>query len=186
MFRFSRLFTGAVGVAAGAVLLCNLSLFDAKPQLATLDYLANAKLQTIDSSRKNFTEAQDLSLLKDEMDAHGVRLLAVVHETLGVSDFKSFFKGDVFLDLDKIFYGPVKRWASLFDLLRFGVLKNGYRVFQKQIPVDLVGEGRLLGGLFVIGPGNQGIIFQYHEKEFGDHASLQDVQDAIRNIKKIK
>ncbi|KAK3586100.1 hypothetical protein CHS0354_033220 [Potamilus streckersoni] len=119
------------------------------------------------------------------MDTHGVQLLAVVHETLGVSDFKSFFKGDVFLDLEKKFYGPVERWASFFDLLRFGVLKNGYRVYKKQIPLDLVGEGRLLGGLFVIGPGNQGIIFQYHEKEFGDHASLHDVQVAIRNIKKI-
>jgi hypothetical protein len=32
------------------------------------------------------------------------------------------------------------------------------------------GEGRLLGGLLVIGAGDSGIVFEHREKVFGDHA----------------
>lgn len=43
-------------------------------------------------------EAINLSSLKPRFDAHGVTLHAVVKETLGVEDFRPYFKGDVFLD----------------------------------------------------------------------------------------
>lgn len=38
-------------------------------------------------------------------------------------------------------------------------------------------------GVYVIGPGEQGILFQYHEKEFGDHADLKDIMAAVESIK---
>lgn len=41
----------------------------------------------------------------------------------------------------------------------------------------------LFEGVYVIGPGEQGILFQYHEKEFGDHADLKDIMAAVENIK---
>ncbi|CAG2239232.1 Peroxiredoxin-like 2A [Mytilus edulis] len=164
---------------------------------ATLQYLQTAKLQTIDQTKNNFSasdlwkdngvvlmaEAIGLSSLLPELEAHRVQLHAVVHETLGVDEFKPFFKGDVYLDLEKKFYGPKERWTSLFSLLRFGVMKNIYRVKKKSIPGNMIGEGRLLGGVYVIGPGEQGILFQYHEKEFGDHADLKDIMAAVENIK---
>lgn len=52
----SRFFLGAAGVAAGAALICNISPWlVAKPQLATLDYLSAAKLQTLDGQKTNFS-----------------------------------------------------------------------------------------------------------------------------------
>lgn len=128
-------------------------------------------------------EAIELSSLLPDLEAHRVQLHAVVHETLGVDEFRPFFKGNVYLDLEKKFYGPKERWTSLFSLLRFGVLKNIYRVKKKDIHGDLRGEGRLLGGVFVIGPGDQGILYEHQEKMFGDHADLKDVLAAVNNIK---
>ncbi|VDN38962.1 unnamed protein product [Cylicostephanus goldi] len=43
-------------------------------------------------------EAAELSNLEPNMKSAGVNLIAVVHETKGVNDFKPFFKGDVYYD----------------------------------------------------------------------------------------
>lgn len=56
----SRFFLGAAGVAAGAALICNISPWlVAKPQLASLDYLSAAKLQTLDGQKTNFSVSND-------------------------------------------------------------------------------------------------------------------------------
>lgn len=41
------------------------------------------------------------------------------------------------------------------------------------------GEGRLLGGVLVVGPAKTGVVFEHREKEFGDHANTKDVLDAV-------
>ena len=45
-------------------------------------------------------EAKDLSSIKDKLDAAGVKLVGVVHETHGVNEFKPFLKGDIYYDID--------------------------------------------------------------------------------------
>ena len=45
------------------------------------------------------------------------------------------------------------------------------------------GEGRLMGGLFVVGPSDQGVLLEYREKVWGDHAALKDVRAAVESIK---
>ena len=44
------------------------------------------------------------------------------------------------------------------------------------------GDGTLLGSTLVVGPGDQGILFEYHSKEFGDHAELAEILEAVRKI----
>ncbi|KIH60545.1 hypothetical protein ANCDUO_09203 [Ancylostoma duodenale] len=43
-------------------------------------------------------EAAELSTLEPNMKAAGINLVAVVHETKGVNDFKPYFKGEVYFD----------------------------------------------------------------------------------------
>jgi len=62
-------------------------------------------------------------------------------------------------------------WASLF------------RARGKKFDGNMKGEGRILGGLFVVGPGDQGVVFEYRESEFGDHASLDDIMAAVEQIR---
>ncbi|OWF37831.1 hypothetical protein KP79_PYT06030 [Mizuhopecten yessoensis] len=175
---------GMAGVTAMAATLCNMPVsWFMSSEKATLKYLEKARVQTLDSQRNNITEALGLSSLLDDLNAHGVKLYGVVHQTLGVEEFKPFFKGQIFLDNEKTFYGPKERWMPLFGLFRVNVIQNIIRVYRKKIPGNMDGEGRLMGGVFVIGPGNQGILYQHQEQEFGDIADLEEVLKAIRNIK---
>ena len=41
----------------------------------------------------------------------------------------------------------------------------------------------LFAGLFTIGPGNQGILMEQRESEFGDHANLSEIIKAVALVK---
>ena len=56
-----------------------------------------------------------------------------------------------------------------------------FRAREKGIAGNFKGEGRILGRLLVVSE-RQGIVFQYDEKEFGDHADVKDVLDAARQL----
>ena len=71
----------------------------------------------------------------------------------------------------------------MLGFLRYSVWKSIFRVRSKGVEGNLVGEGRILGGVFVVGPGEQGILLDHKEKEFGDKVDLQDIRDAILRIK---
>ena len=60
---------------------------------------------------------------------------------------------------------------------------NTIRSMRKKVKGNFDGEGRILGGLFVIGAGKQGILLCHLEKEFGDHANLEDVLQAARQVR---
>ena len=47
---------------------------------------------------------------------------------------------------------------------------------------NMKGEGRLLGGVLVVGPGETGVVYDYREKEFGDHAPVEEVVEAVEKI----
>lgn len=116
------------------------------------------------------------------MDARGIRLHAVVHEVLGAEDFKPFIKGDVYLDPERHFYGPQERWMNIPGIFSFGSVVKIVKVIRNGVPGNAAGEGRLLGAVFVVGPGDQGIVFQHHEKVIGDFASLDDIRAAIQKV----
>lgn len=129
-------------------------------------------------------EAKELSSLKPQLDRVGVPLYAVVHEDLGsqVRQFRSFFEGDIFLDPERQFYGPRERWMFLSGIVRPSVWRSIMRAKGKSVEGNLKGEGRLLGGVFVIGPPGQGILYEHREAEWGDHANLTEISDALSSM----
>lgn len=126
-------------------------------------------------------EASGLSSLKPDLDNLGVKLVGIVHEKHGSEEFKQFFNGPLFLDKQRTFYGPKERWMGITGMLRFGVWRSAFRAKSKGIVGNFEGEGRILGRLLVVSK-DKGIVFQYDEKEFGDHASLKDVLDAAQLV----
>ena len=40
-----------------------------------------------------------------------------------------------------------------------------------------------MGGLFVVGAADQGVLFEYRERVWGDHADVNDILSAVGNIK---
>eukprot|EP00058_Branchiostoma_floridae_P010398 XP_002595886.1 hypothetical protein BRAFLDRAFT_62377 [Branchiostoma floridae] len=189
----------AVGVAVVGMVAVNLNFWLPKHIPAQLAHIADAALEELDGNKKKLqaqelwknhgavimAEALGLSSLKPQLDRAGVPLYAVVHERKGVPEFQPYFQGKVFLDLERRFYGPHERWMSLAGLLRVNFWLNIRRVMEKKVEGNYEGEGRLLGGVFVVGSGNQGILMQHAEQEFGHHANLTDIMKAVEKIQHI-
>uniref|UniRef100_A0A8C5PW89 Peroxiredoxin-like 2A n=1 Tax=Leptobrachium leishanense TaxID=445787 RepID=A0A8C5PW89_9ANUR len=200
---------GAIGAAVAGIIIANTDYLLSKTEKATLEYLKQIELKTIGDEPKSFKakelwekngavimavrrpgcflcreEASGLSAIKPKLDELGVPLYAVVKEKLGteVEDFQPFFKGEIFLDEKRLFYGPQKRKMVLMGLLRWGVWQNFRRAWNGGFEGNLEGEGLILGGMFVIGAGNQGILFEHREKEFGNIANIAEVLEAARKI----
>eukprot|EP00795_Rhopilema_esculentum_P005329 gene5329-499_t len=158
------------------------------------EHIANAELKALDGTDNLLMgkdiwkdngavvmEAAGLSSLKGDLDNLGIKLVGIVHERKGTEEFKSFLKGPLFLDEKRIFYGPKERWMGLSGFFRVGVWKSILRAKGKNISGNFAGEGRILGGLFVVSE-RKGIVFQYDEKEFGDHADVKDVLAAAKKL----
>lgn len=73
--------------------------------------------------------------------------------------------------LQRRFYGPRERKMGLLGFLRVGVWMSGLRAFRNGFMGNVFGEGFVLGGVFVIGQGEQvqalychgdSIIFTYY------------------------
>uniref|UniRef100_A0A8C3ZJ18 Peroxiredoxin-like 2A n=1 Tax=Denticeps clupeoides TaxID=299321 RepID=A0A8C3ZJ18_9TELE len=129
-------------------------------------------------------EASELSSLCPQLDELGVPLYAVVKEDVGteVQNFRPYFNGEVYLDEKRCFYGPRERKMGLTGFLRVGVWKSGLRAFNNGFLGNVFGEGFILGAVYVIGPGQEGILFEHREMEFGDKVNVQDVLHAARRI----
>ncbi|XP_012518680.1 PREDICTED: redox-regulatory protein FAM213A [Propithecus coquereli] len=182
---------GALGAAALALLLANTDVFLSKPQKAALEYLEDIDLKTLEKGVRVpeppclLQEAADLSSLKPKLDELGVPLYAVVKEHIRteVKDFQPYFKGEIFLDEKKRFYGPQRRKMMFMGFIRLGVWYNFFRAWNGGFSGNLEGEGFILGGVFVVGPGKQGILLEHREKEFGDKVNPLSVLEAARKIK---
>nr|CBN81662.1 Uncharacterized protein [Dicentrarchus labrax] len=174
------------------------NLFLTPPMKATLKHLEDTELKTLKGEIKTLkarslwersgavimAEAAELSSLKPQLDELGVPLYAVVKEDVGteVQNFRPYFKGEIFLDEKRRFYGPCERKMGLLSFLRVGVWMNGLRAFKNGFVGNVLGEGFVLGGVFVIGRGEQGILLEHREIEFGDKVNILDVIRAARRI----
>jgi len=54
---------------------------------------------------------------------------------------------------------------------------------QKVTGTNVLGEYDNVGGVMVIGPGDQGIVYEAYEKEMGDTFDLKAIYEAIENFK---
>lgn len=61
----------------------------------------------------------------------------------------------ILLCLQRRFYGPRERKMGLLAFMRLGVWLSGVRAFRKGFIGNVLGEGFVLGGVFVIGRGQQ-------------------------------
>uniref|UniRef100_A0A672RN88 Peroxiredoxin-like 2A n=1 Tax=Sinocyclocheilus grahami TaxID=75366 RepID=A0A672RN88_SINGR len=200
---------GAVGAAIAGLILANTDFLLTKPAPVTVEYLGNADLKTINSDKRTLKaktlweksgavfmavrrpgcflcreEASELSSLKPQLDELGVPLYAVVKENVGteIQDFRPHFAGEIFLDEKQAFYGPQQRKMGGLGFIRLGVWQNFIRAWRSGYQGNVNGEGFILGGVFVIGSGEQGVLLEHREKEFGDKVSIESILEAAKKI----
>jgi len=136
-------------------------------------------------------EAAALAALSPALKAAGVTLAAVLHEPASawsVAEFSRYFPGgEVYLDPSRAFFGPQEsRLGLVKGLLRYSTWAGVYAARQAGAAGDGKGDGTLLGGVYVIGPGETGILYEHRETSWGHHfdeAKLLQALDEVRNAK---
>jgi len=138
-------------------------------------------------------EASELASLIPRLQqegAHVPRLIAICHEAFGSQYFRARYwpGGEVYLDKNRTCFKAIGDMylSTVSGLLSGGFWKNVSRAKGKNFKGNLKGEGRYLGGVVLVGPGSQGVIYQYNEKVFGDHAPLEEVYAALKSLKPLK
>lgn len=131
-------------------------------------------------------EASELASIRESITACGVRMVAIVKESLGVASFaEKFWRSDeIFLDEGHGFYkavfgGKVSK-VGLTNFLQRAIYSNYSRASTKGYSGDNAGEGRVLGGLFIVSL--KGVHYEYPERTSGDHAPVEEVVAVVKSL----
>jgi len=71
-------------------------------------------------------------------------------------------------------------------MLRFNLFTRVWKAKQEGVEGNLDGDGTLLGGVYVIGPGDTGILYEHRERDFGDHFDEEELLQAVEKIQPMK
>jgi len=109
-------------------------------------------------------------------------LFGIVHEELGVDEFRPYLQNlPIYLDDNKRFFEAIgDRWLGLTGFFKPSVWANLNRAKKKGFEGNMQGEGRLLGGVLVVGPKDTGILYEHREEVWGDHADLEEVVAVVK------
>ncbi|KAG9346171.1 hypothetical protein JZ751_007989 [Albula glossodonta] len=189
---------GAVFALIDGILRGFTDLFLTTPLRASLPQLEDADLKTLDGDERTFkaktlwqksgavimAEAAELSSLKPQLDELGVPLYAVVKENIGteVHDFRPYFAGDIFLDEKKTFLRPTGAQDGRLGVYPSGGVEERSESLAERFLGNIYGEGFVLGAVYVIRPGQQGIALEHREMEFGDKVNILDVLRAVKSL----
>jgi len=135
------------------------------------------------------SEATKLYNAKPAINAAGCDLVCLLKENIDeeVAEFhtEDYWPGDLYLDNDLVFYkalgGGTVHKASLLSFLNpWSSIYKKYGKIKTEVKAsNLKGEGTITGGLYVVGA-QGGVQYQFAEKEFGDHAPLEEVLAACK------
>ena len=111
-------------------------------------------------------EAAELSKLAPRLAKADIALLGMLHEEKEeeVEEFRDFFKGDLYFDAEKKFFGPTERRILWTGFFRLAFWLKVFETKGKEVPGNLKGDGTLLGSVFVVGPDNE-ILYEHREGE---------------------
>jgi len=119
-------------------------------------------------------------------------LIGIAGEHLGREEFtEKFWKGELFFDLGKKTWFPAihggKKYsntaAGIWQAMTGGAVGRALkRVQGKKIEGNLKGEGTVLGGVWVVHP-QQGVLYEYREKSWGDSVTENDLTGLMEAIK---
>ena len=126
--------------------------------------------------------------IKEKLKEKGVEMAAIVHEELGVEEFRSgFWSSDpIYLNKDLSFFAAinndckVKKQSILSGLFSSDMWRRIRQAKDAGVEGNLKGEGSILGGILLMGKGDSGPKWIRTEKSFGDHASNEEILKSIQ------
>ena len=75
---------------------------------------------------------------------------------------------------------------GLWGFLRLDVWRNVIKSVKAGTDGNLAGDGTLLGGVYVLGAGDQGVLYHHQEAVWGDHFNKTQLLQAVSQINKSK
>lgn len=126
--------------------------------------------------------------IRDKLKEKGVGMAAIVHEELGVEEFRSkFWPSDpIYLNSDKSFFAAinddrkVRKQGLLSGLLSSDMWRRISQAKAAGVEGNLKGEGRILGAILLMGRGESGAKWIRTEKSFGDHATNEEILKVLQ------
>lgn len=126
--------------------------------------------------------------IKDKLNENGVEMAAVVHEELGVEEFRSKFwpSNPIYLNSDLSLFAAinsdrkVKKQGLLSGLFSSDMWRRIRQAKDVGVEGNLKGEGRILGGILLMGKGEAGPQWIKTEKSFGNHATNEEILQVIQ------
>ncbi|CAK9008069.1 unnamed protein product [Durusdinium trenchii] len=142
-------------------------------------------------------EAKEAAARFDDYKAAGAtRVVALVKEDLEkeVEEFqRDYWTGEVLMDKENNFYkalGGGDVWQPVGILGFLAVMLNPWSTSKlkanikrnqaKKVPGNMVGEGFIAGGCYVLNKSGDPV-FSHLEENFGDHAKPEDVIQALKS-----
>lgn len=115
-------------------------------------------------------------------------MAAIVHEELGVEEFRAQFwpTDPIYLNPDLSFFAAInddrkiRKQGLLSGLLSTDMWRRVRQAKAAGVEGNLKGEGRILGGILVMSKGEKGVKWIRTEKSFGDHASNEEILSVIQ------
>ena len=110
--------------------------------------------------------------------------MGVCHEELGAAEFSGILGGNVYVNTTRDFFGPNLRWMPLIYILKPSVISSFVSSWKHghASNANFQGEGRLLGGLYVMGAGDRGVVYQFEEPQPGVYAPKEDILRAAEAV----
>lgn len=137
------------------------------------------------------------SRLKAADSSLSFRLLGVVKEVstapddyLGLDKFRDYFPGgEIFFDEEMSFYSLLGKGSfrsmGLGSLFSWSMIKKYQTIGSKGMTGNLRGDGKIQGGVIVVGPGDQGVLYEHQEITGQDPIEfISDVEAAILKMGK--
>jgi len=129
-------------------------------------------------------DAAEIAALKPQLDELNIKLVGIVHEAFGTDEFRQFWKHELYLDDTRSFFLRILggHWATLSELLSSAVRAASARAKAKGFSGNWKGEGKLKGGLIVVGEENRGIVYEFREETLGTHADPKTVLEVAQKL----
>lgn len=113
-----------------------------------------------------------------------MKLAAIAHERVGYEEFVAdYWNGEMYFDPNReTFMAANSKKGGMMMLLSSFSRQKVAESKAAGVAMNFTGDGWQLGAELVFGPGDTGLEFVHREAKFGDHATPEEILEAVHRF----